>query len=129
MHQHVVGYTLVDISDSSALQLQNFNTLLQTISLRANPLNIKVEMAGNQDMKNYDFGTDFGGNQNIWLISFVVEQLDVFANKFGPLGGLEEDVHSVPIIADLMESVSIIPQAFDSKNEKTKNIYFNIQDL
>ena len=88
MHQHVVGYSLIDISQTSALQLQNYNTLLQTIALRGNPLNIKVSMAGNQDMQDYDFGDDFGGHHNIWVISFVTEQLEVFGNKHGALGGL-----------------------------------------
>lgn len=129
MHQHVVGYTLIDISQTSALQMQNYNTLLQTIALRGNPLNIKVSMAGNQDMQDYDFGDDFGGTQNIWVISFVTEQIDVFGNRHGPLGGLEEDCHQVPVITTLMESAVIKPSVFDTKNAKTKNLYFNIQDL
>ena len=129
MHQHVVGYCLIDISQTSALQMQNYNTLLQTIALRGNPLNIRVDMAGNQDMKEYDFGDDHAGTHNIWVISFVVEQVDVFANKHSKLGGLEDDCHQVPVITDLMESATIHPQVFDTKNAKTKNLYFNIQDL
>ena len=114
MHQHVVGYSLIDISQNSALQLQNYNSLLQTISLRANPLNVKVSMAG---------------NHNVWVMSFVVEQPDVFANKHSNLGGLMEDCHQVPVICNLLESVSVNPSVFDTKNFKTKNLYFNIQDL
>ena len=129
MHQHVVGYTLIDISETSALQMQNFNTLLQTIALRGNPLNIHVSLAGNQNMQDYDFGEDFGGTHNIWVISFVTEQIDVFGNRNGPLGGLVEDCHQVPVITNLMESAAINPGVFDTKNIKTKNLYFNIQDL
>lgn len=129
MNQHIVGYTLVDISDTSALQQQNLYALVQTISLRANPMNIKIALMGNQDMINYEFGDNFGGQQNVWLISFVVEQTDVFANKQGKLGGLTDDCHQVPVITDLLESVTIQPRIFDTKNPKTKNLYFNIQDL
>ena len=129
MHQHVVGYTLIDISETSALQMQNYNTLLQTIALRGNPLNIRVSMSGNQDMQDYDFGEDFGGHHNIWVISFVVEQLEVFGNRNGSLGGLEDDCHQVPVISNLLESASINPSVFDTKNSKTKNLYFNIQNL
>ena len=86
-------------------------------------------MAGNQTMSEYDFGEDFGGTQNVWVLSFMVEQLDVFANKFSNLGGLEEDCHQVPVITNLMESVNVSPAIFDTKNFKTKNLYFNIQDL
>jgi hypothetical protein len=129
MHQHVVGYSLVDISQTSALQLQNYNSLLQTIALRANPLNVRVSMAGNQILSDYDFGEDYGGNHNVWVMSFVVEQPDVFANKHSNLGGLMSDCHQVPVISNLLESVTITPSVFDTMNDKTKNLYFNIQDL
>jgi hypothetical protein len=129
MHQHVVGYSLVDISQTSALQLQNYNSLLQTIALRANPLNVRVSMAGNQILSDYDFGEDYGGNHNVWVMSFVVEQPDVFANKHSNLGGLMSDCHQVPVISNLLESVTISPSVFDTMNDKTKNLYFNIQDL
>ena len=129
MNEHIVAYSLIDISDSSALQEQNLNTLIQTISLRANPMYISVNLMGNQDMTEYDFGTEFGGTQNVWLLSFVVEQSSVFANRDGDLGGLEDDIHNVPVITDLMESVSVNPAVFDSKNAKTINIYFNRQIL
>jgi hypothetical protein len=124
-----MGYSLIDISSSSALQIQNYNTLLQTISLRANPMNIKVDMAGNQNMQDYDFGDNFGGHQNVWFLSFVVEQLEVFGNKSGPIGGLLQDCHQVPVITNLMESAPIHPAVFDTQNSNTKNLYFNIQDL
>ena len=129
MHQHVVGYSLDDISQTSALQLQNYNSLLQTIALRSNPLNVRVSMAGNQILSDYDFGEDYGGNHNVWVMSFVVEQPDVFANKHSNLGGLMSDCHQVPVISNLLESVTISPSVFDTMNDKTKNLYFNIQDL
>ena len=129
MHQHVVGYSLVDISQTSALQLQNYNSLLQTIALRANPLNVRVSMAGNQILSDYDFGEDYGGNHNVWVMSFVVEQPDVFANKHSNLGGLMSDCHQVPVISNLLESITISASVFDTMNDKTKNLYFNIQDL
>lgn len=129
MHEHIVCYTLIDITDSSALQRQNLNTLIQTIALRANPMQIKVHMMGNQDMKDYQFGDNYGGNHNVWLLSFTVEQSNVFQNKNGELGGLEDDIHQVPIIADLLESATIDPQIFDTKNQLTKNTYFDRQVL
>lgn len=129
MNEHIVCYTLIDITDASALQRQNLNTLTQTIALRANPMQIKVHMMGNQDMKDYQFGDNYGGNHNVWLLSFTVEQSNVFQNKNGELGGLEDDIHQVPIIADLLESVTITPEIFDTKNDLTKNTYFNRQVL
>ena len=129
MQEHIVGYSLVDITDASALQRQNLNSLLQCVSLRANPMNIKVMLMANQSMENYDFGQNFGGHHNVWIISFTVEQSMLYENKSGPLGGLHEDVHQVPIIADLMESATISPEIFDAKDHLKKNIYFNRQVL
>ena len=56
MHQHIVAYTLIDVSDTSALQQQNYNTLLQTIALRANPISYTYSMMGYQPMEDYEFG-------------------------------------------------------------------------
>ena len=125
MNERITAYTLVDISDDkSALQQQNLNVLIQVASLRSNPMNIDSELFGNQDLSQYDFGEDFGGNQNVWKMVFDIEQQGVYQNKSGELGGLVDDVHNCPIIDELMESVKITPAVFDSKNEKTKNIYF-----
>ena len=125
MIETITAHTLIDISDGkSALQEQNLNTLVQVVSLRANPLQIETTLLGNQDLSQYDFGDDFGGNHNVWKFVFKVEQQDIFTNRNGELGGLEDDVHNCPIINDLMESCKINPAVFDSKNPKTKNIYF-----
>lgn len=129
MYEHIVGYTLVDISDASALQRQNLHSLIQVISLRANPMNIKIAMMANQPMTDYDFGSEFGGRQNVWLISFTVEQSNVFQNKNGELGGLIDDTNQVPVITELMESVVINPEIFNTIDTKFKNTYFNIQTL
>ena len=129
MQEHIVGYTLIDISDASALQRQNLNSLLQCISLRANPMNIKILMMPNQPMADYEFGDNFGGNHNVWMCSFTVEQSLLYENKKGALGGVHDDVHQVPIIANLLESATIDPEIFDSQDSNKKNIYFNRQSL
>lgn len=129
MLEHIVCHTLIDISDASALQRQNLNTLIQTVSLRANPMNIKVAMMANQPMVDYDFGENFGGNHNVWMLSFTVEQTSVYENRSGPIGGLKDDVHNIPIITHLMESATVDPEVFDTTNLLTLNTYFNLQKL
>ena len=107
-----------------ALQIQNYNSLVQVLQLRANVDNVDEGMKGNQDLTKYEFGTNFGGNQNVWILSFTTEQQNLFENRDGEFGGLLEDIHNVPVITKLMESVSIEPKVFDSINPTTKNIYF-----
>ena len=111
MQEHVIAYTLVDISETSALQMQNFNALVQAIQLRANIDNVDEGIMGNQDLTQYKFGSDFGGEHNVWVLSFTTEQQKLFDNITGEFGGLKEDVHNVPAV-------------FDTLNPKTKNIYF-----
>ena len=128
MIERITAYTLVDISDDkSALQQQNLNVLIQVASLRSNPMQIDSVLLGNQDLTKYNFGEDIGGNQNVWKMVFDIEQQRVYQNKSGELGGLIDDVHNCPIIDDLMESCKISPAVFDSKNERTKNIYFELE--
>ena len=128
MNERITAYTLVDISDDkSALQQQNLNVLIQVASLRSNPMNIDSVLLGNQDLSQYKFGDDFGGNQNVWKLVFDIEQQGVYQNKSGELGGLIDDVHNCPIIDELMESCKISPAVFDSKNERIKNIYFEAE--
>ena len=105
MIDHYLAYTLIDISETSALQIQNYNSLVQVLQLRANVDNVDEGMKGNQDLIEYDFGTNFGGNQNVWTMSFTTEQQNLFANRNGEFGGLIDDIHNVPVITKLMESV------------------------
>ena len=124
MIDHYLAYTLIDISETSALQIQNYNSLVQVLQLRANVDNVDEGMKGNQDLTKYEVGTNFGGNQNVWIMSFTTEQQNLFENRNGEFGGLIEDIHNVPVITKLMESVKIDPKVFDSTNPDTKNIYF-----
>ena len=124
MAEQITCYTLVDVSEETALQQQNHNALLQTVALRGNPLRVSVKKLGNQDMQNHHFGLNFGGTQNVWQFEFETEQAGLFDNKLGSLGGLYQDVHQVPVIVSLLESVTIEPAVFDTQGEQTKNTYF-----
>ena len=75
MQERVQVYTLVDISESSALQMQNYNALIQTIQLRSNVENVGSTLNGNQDLTRYNFGTNFG---NLDLFLHVLRFLRFF---------------------------------------------------
>lgn len=124
MAEQITCYTLVDVSEETALQQQNHNALLQTVALRGNPLRVHVKKLGNQDMQKHQFGLNFGGSQNVWQFEFETEQAGLFENKLGLLGGLVQDVHQVPVITNLLESVPLEPAVFDTQDEQTKNTYF-----
>lgn len=105
-------YTLVDISNTGQyriesgkeldrLQEQNFNTLLQTIGIRANIT-----------YRNKPFMTEVSGRLvgfdtdeiiRVWRFDFNTERDDLFLLDNDPVGYLKEDFHLVPYISALDE--------------------------
>lgn len=74
-------------------QQRNFETLIQCISLRCQPMNIKGP---------YVFGNDDG--QLYWTFSFETDKQDIFLLDRDPVGILKQDCNQVPMIVGLGES-------------------------
>jgi hypothetical protein len=116
--------TLVDITrtnptrsetDQHALAQQaNFNTLLQSIGLRSN-----VEWAVDPVESSGSLPYPLAGRANYWTWTFEVEREEVFTKDSNPVGLLLEDLHGVPIISQLNNSVDIDPAVFQTQGPKT----------
>ena len=116
--------TLVDITRSNPSrsetdqyllgQQANFNTLLQSIGLRSNVewTTDPVETAGSLPYP-------LEGKANYWTWTFEVEREEVFAKDNNPVGLLLDDLHGVPIIDQLNNSVDIDPPVFQTQGPKT----------
>lgn len=70
----------------SRRQQSNWETVVQVISLRAQPLNIKTTVTESQ-----------------WIIEFDVESSIVYSKDDDPLGLLKEDFNNVPLLIGLTE--------------------------
>ena len=78
-----VAYTLVDISNTNEskiqrnklhfFQQQNLNTLVQTIGLRSQPLDIEVSPLMAQHVVNFGFGKQYQGLHTVWKMQFSIE--------------------------------------------------------
>jgi len=90
-------------------QQSNFNTLVQTINLRSN-----IEWQKNPVKHTGGMPWPAHGRATHWIWEFTTEQTDVFATADSPAGLLLADLHNVPIISDLTNSVLLIPSIFDS---------------
>lgn len=114
--------TLIDITRSNANrsesdplkvgQQANFNTLLQTIGLRSN-------IVWNTDPVSND-GTlpnPFLGKAKYWQWLIECEREDVFLKGSDPVGLLKDDLHGVPVVADLENTADISPAIFDTKTD------------
>jgi hypothetical protein len=129
------GYTLVDITNTGVIkdrnqqefrrnQQRNWETVLQCIGLRAQPMHIvtKVEEV---NLDHMEFGEMYSGKQRVWSFAFTVEHEDVFTYKDDPLYYLEESFDQVPVICGLEETARFILPIFYSAGA-IKNIYFKM---
>ena len=125
-------YTTVDIThtgqyrnefgkESLRWKEQNFQTVLQTLGMRAN-ISFKadpVQMEINGKLVGFNT-TDI---INVWRFNFSTEQDRFFEKDNDPVGYLIEDFDAVPYIADLDESMVQNYAVFVTEG-KNKNIVF-----
>lgn len=132
--QFFQGYSLVDITATGVTrgdndsternQQRNWETVLQCIGLRTQPLHIQAPVYElNISLKNADFGDFYTGEQNIWCWSWAVESTGVYDLPNSPLGGLHKDFEQVPIITGLDETARFMLPIFYPYGT-IKNIYF-----
>jgi hypothetical protein len=126
-------YTLVDITHTGQYrnepgkelarwQEQNFNTVLQTMGIRAN-VSFRnnpetVELAGNM------IGFEFNHVQKVWRFDFHTDQDLVFELDGDPVGTLKQLFDAVPYIAGLTEEVEQNYDVFVTTGPNT-NIVFH----
>jgi len=134
LHNNYIAYTLVDITDinkpsntPSYNQKQNLNTFIQLAGLRSQPLSFVVTEIEAQDLVGFRFGKQYKGLHRVWKIEFSVEHSDVYTHNDNPVHFLENDFDQVPFIPYLNETVNFIDSTFETYDEKTLNIYFQMR--
>jgi hypothetical protein len=130
--EYFTCYTLVDITDSGVYdptagnsyeQAQNLNVLLQAISLGSQPILSSVEKIVATDLADYDFGSDFTGNQNVWILRFASERVGSITTT-----SLVRDIDGLPVYDDLEETAVFDTNVFETNAADQKNIYFYRND-
>ena len=124
-------YTLIDITNTNAkrdgdeieyAQQSNFNTILQTASLRANLMPIDVQ-AKHGMISQLGFGDNVKGKQRYWIATFDDERDTLISNEM-----FQDDFDMVPIITGLNESVKQEDGVLYAKDPEKRNIVFKIND-
>ena len=125
--------TLVDItntrvnrsSQGTTLEInqqRNFVTLNQCIELRSVVYYETGPTSQIQDLKGQGFGSAYKGKHRIWTFVFKPDREDVYRDSEGDeVGFLLEDLHEVPIIKNLTETINIDKSIFDLKDGQYKN--------
>jgi hypothetical protein len=103
----------------------NFDTILQIISLRAQPEVTKLPVKISMTDDNYDkFGyvhTKSKEVQHCWKFEFEVQHASVFENGIMPFGALYNDCNGVPMVSG--DSTYYTVSTLDTSDE-LRNIYF-----
>lgn len=124
--------TLVDITNSTVTrfnkglekeynQHRNWITLLQCIGLRAiiefdqNPTSELI------DIKSLGFGSKLKGKHRVWTFRFTTDRSQTYLSDEGEIGHLINDLHQVPIIKNLDETINISKAVFDLKDTSNRN--------
>jgi len=100
-------------------QQRNWETIIQIVSLRAQPLRIIGPRKVSVKWKNSD------KDVNAWKINFEVEHTSVFYSKNNELGALIDDAEGVPMLTGLGESVKLEPYLILSNS--LVNTYFEVE--
>ena len=109
-------------------QQQNFVMLLQTIGMRVNPQYEDGPTVEEVNLENYHFGSDYKGVHRVWTWEFYIEYDGGFTDSFGdPTGLLVDNLHFVPMIVNLDETVNFRIDMFDSQSTDYRNILVYVE--
>jgi hypothetical protein len=135
--KEIVIKTLVDITgtkqyrkeqgkETEYQQQQNLSMLMQTISMRANPVNIKqpttelVKVDGN-------FGTNHTGKHQVWTFKFDIEYDGAYTDGNGDDAGLLlDDLNFIPVTVGLDETADISPAMFNTRHDNDCNTIISV---
>ena len=132
--------TLIDITNSGIArhklgldkehnQYKNWVTLLQCIGLRAiieYDLDPQVESI---DAKSAGFGNKYKGPHNVWTFRFTTDRTTSYADDTGELGLLINDLHEVPVIEKLNETINISKAVFELRDKMWCNTLISLVNI
>lgn len=133
--QYYTGFTLVDITNTGVTrsrpgndhernQQRNWETLIQVLSLRTQPLEINGPIDSGYELAGDSiFGEMYKGLQTVWYFSFGVEAQSVFTKGKDIVGLLYDNFAEVPIIQGLDETAKFMLPIFYPYGA-IKNIHF-----
>ena len=124
--------TLIDITDTKVNRLtqgtqlehdqfRNFVTLKQCVEIRSIISYDTGSVCETVDVKDLGFGTKYKGKHIVWTFRFTPDRSGVYFENGNDVGALIEDVHSVPVIQKLKETINIEKAIFELKDPATKN--------
>jgi len=106
-------------------QQQNFDTVLQTLGLRANTYFYMKPRILESNGKNFGFSVN--QSVKVWQFEWRMEIDDIFTANGDPLYWLRRDFNHIPIIPNLDEMVLLKRPMLITEGDET-NIIFSLTD-
>jgi hypothetical protein len=125
--------TLIDITNTKVTRLnqgtqqqldqnRNFITMMQCIEIRSVVQYDTPPQTETVDIKSLGFGTVYKGKQTVWTFRITPDRVGVWNDEDGDeIGELINDLHEVPVIKNLEETINIDKAVFDCKDSRFKN--------
>jgi hypothetical protein len=127
-----LGLSLIDITQTndksmvdskSRNQQRNFESLIQVMKLRCEPVLLGPPIQITADLSGFRFGSEYTGIHTVWAFNFTTNPEGVFSDGISPFGLLENDFVKVPVILGLDETVPMNLSTFKVVGPQ-RNIYF-----
>ena len=124
--------TLIDITNTKVSrpnqgaaqeydQYKNFTTLMQCVGLRCIVEYDDSPTVEEVDIKGMGFGTAYKGKQRVWTFRFRPDRKLAYEDENNPIGLLLHDMHEVPVIKSLTETINIDKAVFFTYESQHKN--------
>jgi hypothetical protein len=103
-------------------QYKNFVTLLQCVEIRSVISYEHDPLVEEIDIDDLGFGSNYQGIHRVWTFIIEPDREGVYTDSRGNIIGLLfEDIHQVPVIKSLTETVNIDKSVFDTRHILFKN--------
>ena len=116
--EHYTCHTLFDLDDR-----RNWDTMVQIISMRAQPVMLRIPKIVQADLNFYSFGSEHTGLHKIWSFEFGIEARGAFREGDNWVAGLMNDSVLVPMSTGLNETAQLEPACIIT-NSTLRNTYF-----
>ena len=110
--------------DRSRNQQRNWETIMQLISLRAQPIMLESPVkVASQNIHQLGMSQQWPAEQTIWVTSFATERAEVYATPDDPVGLLKIESNLVPMIVGLKETVQFETNCLITSGEHKNTIF------
>ena len=103
---------------------RNWETLVQCISIRAQP--IMLQEPTSETISIGSLGFDYKGKHKVWTMGFGFENADIFKDSGDPVKLLTDQLNIIPILTNLQETVKLTTSAIATTGAKVNTLCYQI---